>query len=150
MSASAVSHPLLLDNSLETDQSTTGTDTSPGSGRGGLSSLQVAALALAVAGIVALAIGWFGVSDKVEVWEQIPYLLSGGLGGAVLIGFAITAYVAHEHHEDRRTSAALETRIQQMEGDFTSLLQRRLDELEMAMAAEIDQLKNSNSARTRS
>jgi hypothetical protein len=142
MSASAVSHPLLVDSSLETDQSTTGHATSPGRRGGGLSSLQVAALALAVAGVVALAIGWFGVSDKVEVWEQIPYLLSGGLGGAVLIGFAITAYVAHEHHEDRRTSGALEARLEQMEVDLTSLLQRRLDELEMAMAAEIDQLKD--------
>ena len=148
MSASAVSHPLLVDNSLETEQSTTGGAAAPGRSGGGLSSLQVAAVALAIAGLGALAIGWFGVSDKVEVWEQIPYLLSGGLGGAVLIGFAITAYVAHEHHEDRRTSGALEARLDQLEIDLTTLLQRRLDELEMAMAAEIDQLKASGRARS--
>jgi hypothetical protein len=148
MSASAVSHPLLLDNSLESEPSATGAD-APGTGRGGLSSLQVAALALTVAGLAALAIGWFGISDKVEVWEQIPYLISGGLLGAVLIGFGIAAFVAHEHHEDRRASAALESRIQQMEADLTALFQRRLDELEMAMAAEIDQL-SSERGRTRS
>jgi hypothetical protein len=147
MSAQAVSHPLLLEGSLEGGTSTTGTESSPGAGGGRLSSLQVAALALAIAGVAALAIGWFGVSDKVEVWEQIPYLLSGGLGGAVLIGFAITAYVAHEHTEDRRTQVALEGRIERMESDLTTMLNRRLDELEMAVAAELDQLRDS---RTRS
>jgi hypothetical protein len=142
MSASAVSHPLLLEGSLE-GGSTSGTETSPGAGSGRLSSLQVAALALAIAGVVALAIGWFGVSDKVEVWEQIPYLLSGGLGGAVLIGFAIAAFVAHEHTEDRRTQVALEARIERMEADLSAMFGRRLDELEMAVAAELDQLRDN-------
>jgi hypothetical protein len=147
MSAQAVSHPLLLDSTLEGGSPTTGTD-APDAGGRGLSSLQVAAIALAIAGLGALAIGWFGVSDKVEVWEQIPYLLSGGLGGAVLIGFAITAYVAHEHTEDRRTQVALEARIERMESDLTSMLHRRLDELEMAVAAEIDALRDAPRARS--
>ena len=148
MSAQAVSHPLLLDSSLEGGSPATGTETSPGSSGSRLSSLQVAAIALAIAGLGALAIGWFGVSDKVEVWEQIPYLLSGGLGGAVLIGFAITAFVAHEHTEDRRTSGVLEARIERMEADLTVMLNRRLDELEMAVAAELDALRDT--PRTRS
>lgn len=147
MSAQAVSHPLLLDSTLEGGSPTAGTD-APDTGGRALSSLQVAAIALAIAGLGALAIGWFGVSDKVEVWEQIPYLLSGGLGGAVLIGFAITAYVAHEHTEDRRTQVALEARIERMESDLTSMLQRRLDELEMAVAAELDALRDTPRARS--
>ena len=95
MSAQAVNHPLLLEQS---DSRTT--ETRGRSGR--YSNLQIVALALGIAGVVALIVGWFGVSDKVEVWEQMPYLISGGLGGAVLVGLGIAVYVAHEHAEDRR------------------------------------------------
>ena len=133
MSAQAVNHPLMLESSLD--------ETDAGSGRSGrFTTLQITALALGVAGLVALAVGWFGVSDKVEVWEQLPYLISGGLGGAVLIGLGITAYVAHEHAEDRRVAGDLEARIERMEGQLATLLNRRLDELEMAVAAELDEL----------
>ena len=132
MSAQAVNHPLLLEQSLDD------TETSGRSSR--FSTLQITALALGIAGLVALAVGWFGVSDKVEVWEQLPYLISGGLGGAVLIGLGITAYLAHEHAEDRRVAGDLEARIERMEGQLATMLNRRLDELEMAVAAELDEL----------
>ena len=150
MSAEAANHPLLLEASL--DEADTGEATDrPGSPGGRFTSLQMTAFALAVGGIVALAIGWFGVSDKVEVWEQLPYLISGGLGGAVLIGFGITAYVANEHAEDRRTQTDLEARIGLMEAKLGAMMNRRLDELEMAVAAELDDLAaRVNGTRARS
>ena len=141
MSAQAVNHPLLLEQSLD--------DAETGGRSGRYTTLQIVALALGIAGIVALAIGWFGVSDKVEVWEQLPYLISGGLGGAVLIGLGITAYVAHEHAEDRRVSSDLEARIERMEGQLATMLNRRLDELEMAVAAELDELSARVNGTTR-
>jgi hypothetical protein len=151
MSTSALNHPLLGESSLENDARTV-TETSSGTGGARFTSLQVLAFALAAAGVVALAIGWFGVSDKVEVWEQLPYLISGGLGGTALIGFGITAYVAHEHAEDRRVQSSLEARIEQLESDLAATLSRRLDELEMAVAAEFDQLgqQGPSGARPRS
>ena len=36
-------------------------------------------------GAIAILIGYFGVSDRVLVAEQIPYLVSGGIGGMVLV-----------------------------------------------------------------
>jgi hypothetical protein len=141
VSTSVASHPLLLEDTRDTGLSDRDAKATSGVSLPGLTGLQVAAIGLALAGLAALAIGWFGVSDKVEVWEQIPYLISGGLGGAALIGFAIAAFVAHEHAEDRRSSASLEVRIAQLEVDLTALVERRFDELEMAVASELDQIR---------
>jgi len=151
MSAEAANHPLLLEGSLDETVRRDAAEAHAGVRGGRFTSLQITAFALAAGGVIALAIGWFGVSDKVEVWEQLPYLISGGLGGAVLVGLGITAYVANEHAEDRRVSADLEARVALMEAKLGTMINRRLDELEMAVAAEFDELSaRVNGARARS
>jgi len=79
------------------------------------------------------------VSDKVEVWEQLPYLISGGFGGAALVGLGVTAFLANEHREDRLRTAELLERVE-----------RRMDELEMAIAAELDELPSRVAAAPKS
>jgi hypothetical protein len=37
-------------------------------------------------GVVVLLLGWLGVSDTVYPAEQIPYVLSGGIFGLLLVG----------------------------------------------------------------
>lgn len=48
---------------------------------------------LVIVGVVLLIVGWFGVSREALVARQLPYFLSGGLGGlaAVLVGVALVA-----------------------------------------------------------
>lgn len=41
--------------------------------------------AAAILGVLALVIAWIGAADEVFVSRQIPYLISGGLGGLGLI-----------------------------------------------------------------
>ncbi len=45
--------------------------------------------ALVVAGLVAIGVGWHGVAASLVVAIQLPYLVSGALGGLALIGFAL-------------------------------------------------------------
>lgn len=47
---------------------------------------RVAAWAAVLAGAVALIVGWFGVSGTAYQSEQIPYIVSGGIGGLFLLG----------------------------------------------------------------
>lgn len=47
---------------------------------------RAAAWACVLAGVVALVLGWVGVSDKLYTAEQIPYVISAGLGGIFLLG----------------------------------------------------------------
>lgn len=66
----------------------------------------VAALALLVAGIVFVILGWYGTAYTNILTEQIPYLISGGLLGTALIivaGFlASSASLQRENRELRR------------------------------------------------
>lgn len=47
---------------------------------------RVAAWASVLTGAVALVVGWFGVSGTAYQSEQIPYIVSGGIGGMFLLG----------------------------------------------------------------
>lgn len=42
-------------------------------------------VALAVAGVVLLFLGWYGVSGAATVGEQLPYVASGSIPGAALV-----------------------------------------------------------------
>ena len=46
------------------------------------------ALVAGICGAVALLIGYFGVSDTLDPAKQLPYLISGGVGGLFLLGVA--------------------------------------------------------------
>jgi hypothetical protein len=79
---------------------------------------QVVAIALIALGMVGVVVAWFGISGTLDPGEQMPYLASGGIGGAALIAIGVMVYVSWEHVQDR---AAL------------AILLRRLDEVEAAL-----------------
>lgn len=47
---------------------------------------RVAGWVAVLAGAVALIVGWVGVSGTAYQSEQIPYIVSGGIGGLFLLG----------------------------------------------------------------
>lgn len=52
--------------------------------------------ALAALGVIALVIAWVGVSDEIFVARQVPYIVSGGLGGVALIVLAGVLLGTHD------------------------------------------------------
>ena len=80
---------------------------------------------LVVAGLVGVCIGWFGVSGTDAVWKQIPFVVSGGIGGSALIGLGVALILTFEHARDRQQVEALMARIQELEyglaGEFDAL-----------------------------
>lgn len=44
---------------------------------------------LAGAGLVSIAVAWRGVAPTLLVATQLPYVVSGALGGAAVLGFAL-------------------------------------------------------------
>ena len=45
--------------------------------------------ALVVAGLVGIGVAWRGLAASLIVAIQLPYLVSGAMGGIALIGFAL-------------------------------------------------------------
>jgi hypothetical protein len=67
---------------------------------------------LIFAGAVTLVIGWAGVHDSLYMSQEMPYLISGGLGGIFLlalgIGFLVTAELRDEWRKLDRIERVLD------------------------------------------
>jgi hypothetical protein len=58
--------------------------------------LKLAAGALTLAGVVVVLIGYLGVRDHDDLVLQLPYVVSGGLGGLGLIGLGALALLQYQ------------------------------------------------------
>jgi hypothetical protein len=66
---------------------------------------------LCAAGFVVLVVGWWKISKESIVALQIPYLVSGGIGGALLLGIGGVLLLAHDLRLDNRRLEAIEAAI---------------------------------------
>lgn len=57
---------------------------------------------LAAAGLAALGLAWRGAAATINVWQQVPFVLSGGIGGLALTGLCLGVLAVHA---ERRASA---------------------------------------------
>jgi hypothetical protein len=75
----------------------------------------VLAWILMAAGGVAILVAWYQVRDLPEVFLQMPYLISGGVGGAVLIGLGAALLITQDFRDDKQRLTELERKISEME-----------------------------------
>lgn len=68
---------------------------------------RVLAWLLAGAGALALILGWLGVTDTPYSWEQIPFVISGGLGGIYLLGLGAMFWFSADLRDEWRKIDAL-------------------------------------------
>jgi len=69
------------------------------------------AVALVVAGLLALLLGWIGMSATVLTFQQLPYLLSGGLFGLALIAVGTALWLSADVRDEWRKIDRLEAAI---------------------------------------
>ena len=72
------------------------------------------AVALVLAGVVMLVVGWFGVSGTGLVAEQNPYLISAGLGGVAAIAIGCTLWMSADLQDEWRRLDAIEERLERL------------------------------------
>jgi hypothetical protein len=75
------------------------------------------------AGIVALFVGWWGVSGTALVAKQLPYIASAGLAGVVLIAIGNRIFLINDL---RRDSGRLD-RLEEMVAELHAVLLSRSD-----------------------
>lgn len=73
---------------------------------------------LGTVGIIVIIIGWYGVSGQALVAKQLPYLISGGLGGVALVGIGAALIGTERLRQDARRIARLEEMVE----DLTAVL----------------------------
>jgi heme A synthase len=63
---------------------------------------RAAAIVALVVGVLALLLGWLGVSDATLPTQQISYLASGGLFGLFALGVAATLWLSADLRDEWR------------------------------------------------
>jgi hypothetical protein len=62
-------------------------------------------------GVVFLVAGWVGISGEVFAARQLPYILSGGIGGLFLLGAAATLWLSADMRDEWHQLRRIEQRM---------------------------------------
>ena len=80
----------------------------------------VLALVAGIAGAIAVFVGYFGVSGTLDPAQQLPYLVSGGVGGLFLLGLAATLLFSTD-------SSATRNEVRQLREEIAELRELLID-----------------------
>jgi hypothetical protein len=79
------------------------------------------AVGLVALGALALLLGWLGVDDALYPGQQIPYVLSGGIGGLFAVGLGAVLWLSADLRDEWR-------KLDEIDQKLDRLLERRDDE----------------------
>ena len=103
-------------------------------GRNVRKTMQMAGMAVIVLGFVFILLGWYGAAHSPYLYEEVPYLISGGLlGVAMVIGGGVlvrSAWTLRQIEEDRRNALAIVRSVDRLERILRSLDETRRAEQE--------------------
>ncbi|MEA3018713.1 MAG: hypothetical protein QOI47_237 [Actinomycetota bacterium] len=66
------------------------------------------AIALTVVGAIALILGWIGVSAALVPSQQLPFIISGGIGSLFILGIAAALWISADLQDEWRKLDRLE------------------------------------------
>ena len=102
------------------------------SGRNVRKWMETIGMSLIVFGFVCILLGWYGAAHSPYLYQEVPYLISGGLlGVALVIGGGIFVRIAwgmRQVEEDRRNALAIVRSVDRLERILRSLDETRRSE----------------------
>lgn len=75
------------------------------------------AVGCAAIGAVMLFAGWFALSDHTDPGDQIPYVMSGGIGGLFLLSIGITLWISADHRDEWQKLDAIDRSLRKLAGE---------------------------------
>lgn len=102
-------------------------------------------------GALALVVGWVGVSKEALTALQIPYIVSGGLGGIFFLGLGAVFWLSADLRDEWRKLDALERTVASTRNSGIDPLESHWDEalLPVTNGATSEALTRSRSGRSR-
>jgi hypothetical protein len=80
---------------------------------------RVAAWAAIGVGALALMLGWLGVRSEALTQKQIPYIISGGIGGILLVAVGAMLWLSADLRDEWRKLDAIERKLDGAQADVT-------------------------------
>jgi hypothetical protein len=75
---------------------------------------RIAAWVLVAVGSVALLVGWVGVSQSSYTAQQVPYLMSGGVGALFLVGLGAAMWLSADLRDEWRKLDIVEDELREI------------------------------------
>lgn len=75
---------------------------------------RVAAVVCVVVAVVVLVSSWISLSAQAEAGDQIPYIMSGGIGGLFLLVIGATLWISSDLRDEWRKLDALDDSVRQL------------------------------------
>lgn len=75
---------------------------------------RVAAVACVVVAVVVLVSSWISLSAQADAGDQIPYIMSGGIGGLFLLVIGATLWLSSDLRDEWRKLDALDESVRRL------------------------------------
>lgn len=75
---------------------------------------------LIAAGAIAVFLGYWGVSDTLDPGKQLPYIISGGIGGLFLLGFGAAMLFSSDLADARRQVGETRELVEQLRAELAA------------------------------
>jgi hypothetical protein len=98
--------------------------------------LRLAAGVCTAVGVVVVLVGYLGVRNESDVALQIPYLLSGGLGGLALVGLGALGLLQYQLRVQARNNARLIEELDAWKESALTEVRRFLEGAEIEVSIE--------------
>lgn len=103
---------------------------------GSLDWRQALGIGLIALGILAVIVAWYGISGTLDPGKQMPYISSGGFGGAAMIAVGLTLLSSFEHARDRAALEVVLDRLDEIDQRIGDMETRRADENQVILLDE--------------
>jgi hypothetical protein len=110
--------------------------------------LRAGAVILTLVGLVVVLVGYLGVRDQSDIVLQLPYLMSGGLGGLALIGLGALLLIQYQMRLQARRYAEVTDQLEEWKEAALSEVRNFLERAEIEV--EITEPPAPAAARRRS
>ena len=78
---------------------------------------RVAAVTCVVVAVVTLIVGWVQVSAESQAGDQIPYVMSAGIGGLFLLAIGLTLWLSADLRDEWRKLDVIDENLRRLAGD---------------------------------